>query len=194
MPGVVFSIMELDRGPRRYFNLALVGFMGVGKSSVARLIGSQLHLPVVDTDELIEQRAGGLKISELFARFGEPGFREREREVVQSLRDLRRTIISTGGGLVTNPENLASLKQHSLVVCLWASPDVIWERVRHQSSRPLLQTKDPRERIRELVAQRESFYREADVMVNSEHRHLHEVAQNVLHHARLACGGEFPAP
>ncbi len=184
--------MELEHGHRRYFNLALVGFMGVGKSSVARLIGSQLHMAVVDTDDLVEQRSGGIKISELFVRFGEAGFRAREREVVHSLPELRRTVISTGGGLVTNPENLLSLKQHALVVCLWAGPDVIWERVRHQSSRPLLQTKDPRERIRELVAQREPFYREADVMVNTEHRQLHEVAQNVLHQARLVCGGDFP--
>lgn len=186
--------MEPELRPRRYHNLALIGFMGVGKSSVARLIGSQMHMQVVDTDELIEQAAGGMKISEMFARFGEAGFREREREVVRSLRDLRRVVISTGGGLVTNRENMASLKEHSLVVCLWASPEVIWERVRHQSSRPLLQTSDPRERIRELVAQREPFYREADVMVSSERRQLHEVAHNVIHQVRLVCGGVFPSP
>lgn len=184
--------MEPEISGRRFVNLSLIGFMGVGKSSVGRVIASNLHMQVLDTDDLIESRAG-MSITTIFASEGEKGFRERECEVVRTLEDMERCVISTGGGLAANPENVKSLKRHSLVVCLWASPESIWERVRHQGHRPLLQTKDPQERIRELLTLREPFYRQADVMVNTERRNLHEVAQHVLHHARLA-GVGTPGP
>jgi shikimate kinase len=106
--------------------------------------------------------------------------------VIQELGHYQRTIISTGGGLVTNPDNMASLKCHALVACLWASPEVIWERVRHQTHRPLLQTEDPQEKIRNLLAERERFYRDADVLVNTEVRSVREVAQQVAYQFRLA--------
>src|SRR2546430_7721528 len=108
-------------------NLALVGFMGAGKSSVGQLVAAQLRFRFVDTDELIEARAGKT-ISAIFAEEGEPQFREYERAVVDALKTIHRAVIATGGGLVTQEANLASLKAHALVVCLWASPETIWER------------------------------------------------------------------
>ena len=159
--------------------------MGVGKSSVGRMVASMLQMPLVDTDELIEQTAG-ISISQIFAIEGEQGFRLREKHVVENLRNLNRHIISTGGGLAVQPGNLEELKAHALVICLWASPDVIWERVGHQSHRPLLRGADPHETLRNLLFEREPFYRQADVMVNTERRSVHEVAQHVVHHARLA--------
>src|SRR5262245_34753784 len=125
--------------PRIIQNLALIGFMGTGKSSVGRSLADHLRFGFVDTDELIECRAGQT-ISEIFKQHGEPVFRDLESKVVTELSSQQRLVISTGGGLAANPENLASLKTHALVVCLWASPDTIWERVRLQSHRPLLQT------------------------------------------------------
>ncbi len=124
-------------GGRAIHNLALVGFMGTGKSSVGQLVAAQLHFRFADTDELIEARSGKT-ISAIFAQEGEPKFRDHERAVVDELRNVRRTVIATGGGLVTHEDNLNSLKTHALVICLWASPDTIWERVRHQTHRPLL--------------------------------------------------------
>src|SRR2546425_418371 len=85
-----------------------------------------------------------------------------------------RFVIASGGGLGANPEHLISLKQHALVVCLWASTDVIWERVRSQSHRPLLQGGDPMEKIRELLAAREPFYRQADVLIGTGMRSIKE--------------------
>jgi shikimate kinase len=93
----------------------------------------------------------------------------------------RRKVISTGGGLAANEANLASLKQHALVVCLWASADTIWQRVRNQSHRPLLlQDPDPLNRIRALLEERTPFYRQADVLVNTGMRSIKEVTQQVL--------------
>lgn len=171
--------------PRTIHNLAFVGFMGTGKSAVGRLVATQLHFEFVDTDDLIEFRAG-VSIAEIFSRHGEAAFREIERKVVAELASLRRTVIATGGGMAANEENLNSLKKHALVVCLWASPEVIWERVREQTHRPLLQNADPQAHIRGLLAQREPFYRQADVLVNTEKRSIKEVAQHAMHQFHLA--------
>ena len=166
-------------------NIALTGFMGVGKSSVGRALAEVLHYEFIDTDEVIESNAGKT-INRIFADDGEPTFRGLESQIVQQLTTRDRVVISTGGGLAVSPDNLASLKSHALVVCLWASPEAIWERVRHQSHRPILQTIDPPARIRELLAQREPFYKQADVLVNTELRSLREVVQQVLHQFHLA--------
>jgi shikimate kinase len=171
---------------RHIENIALIGFMGTGKSSVGRMIAAQLHFDFIDTDELIESRAGRT-IADIFAQAGETAFRAIERQVVGELARVRRTVISSGGGLAAEPDNLASLKEHALIVCLWASPELIWERVRHQSHRPLLNDPDPMARIRKLLAAREPFYRQADVLVNTEMRSIKEVAHHVLHHYHAAC-------
>ena len=165
-------------GERQIHNLALIGFMGTGKSSVGRMVAAQLHFDFVDTDHMIESRTGK-KITDIFSQAGEAGFREIERHIVTELAKLRRTVIATGGGLGANPEHLTSLKEHALVVCLWASPDVIWERVRTQSHRPLLQGPDPMQKIRELIAAREPIYRQADVLIGTGMRSIKEVAFQV---------------
>src|SRR5258706_8902955 len=96
-------------------NIALSGFMGTGKSSVGQLVAAQLHFTFLDTDHVIEARAGKT-ISEIFTEVGEPAFRELEKKVVAELLTRKKTVISTGGGLPANPDNLVSLKTHSLVV------------------------------------------------------------------------------
>ena len=154
--------------------------MGTGKSSVGRLVAGELGFHFLDTDELIEARAGR-RNSEIFSREGEAAFRERECSLVADLAKETQAVISTGGGLVVNPLNLASLKTHALVVCLWASPAMIWQRTRHQSHRPLLQGEDPLAKIRQLLAEREPAYRQADVLVNTDMRSVKEVAQQVLY-------------
>ena len=169
---------------RHFHNVALVGFMGTGKSTVGNVLASMLHLRFVDTDALIEPRAGK-RITEIFAKEGEARFREYESQVVRELEDLRGCVISTGGGLVVNPANMESLKKHALVVCLWASPESILQRVGHQTHRPLLQGSDRLEKIKELLSKREPFYRQADVLLNCEQRSPREVAQHVAHQFRL---------
>jgi shikimate kinase len=165
---------------RNIQNIALIGFMGTGKSSVGQLAATQLHFTFLDTDHVIESRAGKT-IIEIFTEQGEPAFRELERKIVGELVTRKRTVISTGGGVPINPENLASLKSHSLVVCLWASPEKIWERVRNQTHRPLLKEPDPLAKIRKLLQERAPYYRQADVLLNTEMRSLKDVAQQVVH-------------
>jgi shikimate kinase len=175
--------------PRIIHNLALAGFMGTGKSSVGRVAGEMLGFAFIDTDELIEAQTGK-SVSAIFAQNSEEEFRTLERDVVQGLSALRNTVIATGGGLIVNPGNLASLKTHALVVCLWASPEIIWERVREQTHRPLLNGPDAPARIRELLEQRKPAYRQADAMILTDHRSPKEVAQQVLHQFHLARKGK----
>ena len=170
---------------RHIQNIALIGFMGTGKSSVGQLVAQQLHFTFLDTDHVIESRTGK-SISEIFAKDGEPAFRELEKKIVAELTTRKKTVISTGGGLPVNPDNLASLKNHSLVVCLWASAEKIWDRVRSQSHRPLLNEPDPLAKIKKLLEQREPFYRQADVLLNTEMRAVKDVAQQVVHQFHLA--------
>ena len=170
---------------RQLGNLALVGFMGTGKTSIGRLVAEQLHFHFLDTDEIIQTRTGR-SIAEIFAKDGEPAFRALEHQLVGELATQTSAVIATGGGLPTNADNLAQLKTYALVVCLWASPEKIWERVRNQSHRPLLHDPDPQRKIRELLALRAPFYRQADVLVNTDLRAAREVAQQVGLQYKLA--------
>ncbi len=171
--------------PRRIQNITLVGFMGAGKSSVGRQVASVLRFTFLDTDHVIEARAGK-PIKAIFEQDGEPAFRELESRVVAELTQRHKTVISTGGGLPMGPGNLDSLKTHSLVVCLWASPEKLFERVEGHSHRPLLNEPDPMTKIRSLLEIREPYYRQADVLVNTEMRTIQEVAAQVVHQFHLA--------
>jgi shikimate kinase len=166
-------------------NLALIGFMGTGKSVAGRLAAEHLHLTFLDTDHVIEARAGKT-INDIFQQDGEPAFRAWEHRIVEELTRRDNTVIATGGGLPTGEGNLASLKTHAFVVCLWASPETIWEHVRSHAHRPLLNEGDPLAKIRELLAVRAPFYRQADVLLNTERRSVREVAQQVIHQFHMA--------
>lgn len=170
---------------RKIHNIALIGFMGTGKSAVGRALAEQLHYEFVDTDELIESRTGRT-ITEIFRTSGEPAFRELEKQAVAELAHRTNLIISCGGGLAANQANLDSLKTHSLVICLWAAPEKIWQRVRNQHHRPLLQDPDPLAKIKSLLTAREPFYRQADVIVNTDLRSVKIVAQQVIHQFEFA--------
>jgi shikimate kinase len=172
---------------RTFENIALIGFMGTGKSTVGQLAAGMLGFRFIDTDEMIERMAGK-RISDIFEADGEARFREFEREVVRKLREMSKTVISTGGGLVTNSSNLASLQEHSLLVCLWCSAETILKRVGHQTHRPLLRVENPLEKIRTLLQERAPFYRQADVLLSSEFRKPKEVATHVVHQFRSVRG------
>lgn len=159
--------------------------MGAGKSSVGRVVADHLGFDFVDTDALIEARTGKT-ITQIFATEGEAHFRALEHSVVEQLEARTSLVISTGGGLPTNQANLDSLKKHALVICLWASAERIWERVRHHSHRPLLQTTNPQERIQELLTARAQFYRQADVLLHTDNRSQRQVCEQVIQQYHLA--------
>jgi shikimate kinase len=141
-------------------NLVLIGFMGSGKSAVGRVVARRLRFRFVDTDALIVKEAGQ-PISAIFAEHGEEHFRNLETETLRSLRNLRHTVIATGGGVVVKERNHAILRELGFVVWLAASEDVIFERVSRNSKRPLLQTANPRATITEMLAVRRPLYQAA---------------------------------
>lgn len=177
--------MDNLRGQRHFYNVALIGFMGTGKTTIGRLVASMLNFGFLDTDHFIEMRAGK-KISQIFQDEGEAKFREYERQAVEEFTHFRKMVLATGGGLGADPANLESLKTHSLVVCLWASPETIYERVKHQTHRPLLCVPDPLTAIRELLAKREPVYRQADVLISTDFFSPRDVASKITSHFRNA--------
>lgn len=170
---------------RHIRNLALIGFMGVGKSTMGRHLADFLNFQFVDTDELIEQRQK-TSISQIFEEHGEAYFRRLERDLVMEMKSWDRAVISTGGGLVTFEDNIDHLKQHAFVVCLWASPQTIFDRVKRQSHRPLLQTEDPLGTITNLLSERKAFYQAADLMINTETRPMRQISQIIVRQFRQA--------
>jgi shikimate kinase len=146
-------------------NVYLVGMMGAGKTTIGRALARRLRKTFVDADQEIESRTG-VRIPVIFDIEGEEGFRRREALVLQQLTAESAIVLATGGGAVLNPENRRCLARSGVVVYLDVSPDVLWERLRQDTARPLLKVEDPRARIAELYKQRDPLYREvADLVV-----------------------------
>lgn len=137
-------------------NIVLVGFMGTGKTVTGRELAKLTGMELVDMDFVIEERQGR-GIPDIFAQDGEPAFRAMERELVQELAQREGLIISTGGGIVLNPDNIADFEKTGLVVCLTASQETIFQRLEKDSNRPLL-SGDKKTQIAELLEKRRDLY------------------------------------
>lgn len=162
-------------------NLILTGFMGSGKTSVGVKLSYRLKMPVEDTDKLIERREGR-RISDIFAQSGEAYFREKETELLRELSEKQQgvRIYSVGGGTPVNPENRALLKRLGTVVWLRIRPETVYERLKNDTTRPLLQCDDPLERIRELIAARSEAYEScADIIVDVDDMEMEEILRKI---------------
>ena len=139
----------------------LVGMMGAGKTTLGKALARRLGRDFVDTDKVLVERTG-VAIATIFEIEGEDGFRRRESAVLAEVaaRDTP-CVIATGGGAVVMPENRALMREAGTVVYLRARLENLWERTRHDTSRPLLAAPDPRARLAEILAARESLYSEA---------------------------------
>jgi shikimate kinase len=160
-------------------NLYLVGFMGTGKSTVARAVGHKLGFHVIDSDHEIE-RLQGKTIPDIFAQQGEPAFRGFERDFVERGHPVDRTVVACGGGLVVQPNMLDLLQSKGVVVCLHASLDTILARTARHRNRPLLAVENPEERIRTLYAAREAIYKKSGTVILTDARPLHDVVAHVI--------------
>ena len=147
--------------------VVMVGMMGAGKTAVGRAVAIKLGVPFLDSDAEIE-RAANLSVPEIFERDGEPFFRKRETEVIARLIDGERGILSTGGGAFLAQDNRAIISERGVSVWLNADLDLLWNRVRHKDTRPLLRTPDPKRTLRELYEARVPLYRQADSSVACE--------------------------
>ncbi|MCC5603338.1 shikimate kinase [Nostoc favosum] len=160
-------------------NLYLIGMMGVGKTTIGRLLAKELGYGFVDTDNVIAQ-ATGKSINELFTEEGEAGFRKLESDVLSQVCAFTKLTISTGGGIVLRRENWGYL-HHGLIVWLDAPVELIYSRLAEDSTRPLLQDADPKGKLRSLLEQRIPLYSQADLhIIEREGETPEEVAKGIL--------------
>lgn len=169
---------QLQRSSKNKPNIVLVGFMGTGKTSVAKRLSSLMRMRYVDTDNVIESNTERA-ISDIFEKDGETVFRQLESDAVEQVSKLYNFIISTGGGVVLNEENVMKLKKNGIVFCLTASPEEIYERVGHQTHRPLLQTPEPLETIRTMLDERAIYYAHADYTMDTTGRSFDEIVAHI---------------
>lgn len=152
--------------PRVAKTIALVGLMGSGKTAVGRRLAQRLGIPFFDADAEIEKAANST-VAEIFARHGEPFFRDREREVIERLLASPVHVLATGGGAFMDPSTRALLRKHAITVWLRAGLDLMLDRAMRRNNRPLLKTGDPRSVLGKLMIERYPVYAEADITVDS---------------------------
>lgn len=150
--------------------VVMIGMMGAGKTAVGREVAQNLSVPFRDSDEEIV-RAAGMSIADIFARDGEAFFRAREAEVIARLMRDTPAILSVGGGAYLTPTTRALVSELGVAVWLKADLALLWSRVRHKTTRPLLMTENPRQTLAELLEVREPHYAQADLVVNVQSRY-----------------------
>lgn len=166
-------------GIRLEKTIALVGMMGVGKSTVGKKLAETLAAAFVDSDDEIE-KAAGLSVQEIFERHGEPEFRRGERRVIERLLNGPPIVLSTGGGAYMDAETRALLKEKAVTVWLRADLELIWKRVNRRDTRPLLKRENPRQVLADLMAVREPVYAEADITVESGEGPATDAVKHIL--------------
>lgn len=166
-------------------NIVLTGFMGTGKSSVGKLLAKRLGWEYYDTDEMIEKEVG-TSINKIFELKGEPHFRKLETNTARLLAVLDKIVVSTGGGIVLNKVNMDELERNGVVVCLSATPEQIFDRVKNETHRPLLKTPDPVAKINELLEARRKHYSRCRISVDTTGLTVEQVAEKILKAPELA--------
>jgi shikimate kinase len=160
-------------------NIALFGFMGTGKSAVAQMLARRLNIKWVDMDKIIEDRQGA-SIDKIFEKHGEAYFRTLERDLVKELILEKDIVVSTGGGVVLNHQNIEDFEKWGLCVCLNAAVQTIYDRVRHRHDRPLLKGQDPMKKIQDLLELRRPCYEKITIQVDTSSKSVHDVVETIL--------------
>lgn len=170
-----------DTGPWKLKKtVVLVGMMGAGKTAVGRALAGKLHVPFLDSDAEIET-AAAMSIAEIFDRDGEAFFRDRETQVIDRLLEEERGILSTGGGAFLSERNRKLISEKGVSVWLKADLGLLWNRVKHKDTRPLLRTSNPYETLRDIYEARVPVYEQADLVVGARPTYsIDDMAQKVL--------------
>ncbi len=160
-------------------NIVLIGFMGVGKSLAAKHLAAKLECTIISTDERVVEQEGK-SIAQIFQDHGEEYFRTAEANIVAAIADQRNKIIDCGGGVALNPRNLELLKKNGIIFYLSASTEEIYQNVKDQKNRPLLNTPNPKNKIRELLEQRRPFYEKADYQIDADGKTGEQLCVDIL--------------
>ena len=161
-------------------NIVLIGFMGTGKTAVGRVLATRLHRKLIEVDSIIEKMAGK-SIPDIFRDDGEIYFRELEIKAIKKAAAGEKRVIACGGGIVMNTINIDRLRATGIIVYLSASPKMILKRTKDDNNRPLLDVKQPAERVGELMKFRKPFYdRAADLTINTSKLSIETVADKII--------------
>lgn len=175
--------MKRKRTEKMKDNIILIGFMGCGKTTVGNILSKKFSYSHIDTDHEIEREAG-CAVKDIFEKKGEEYFRKMETKTIEKLKEkLSKTVVSTGGGLPLNPVNADILKEMGLVVYLKVSPAAVWERLKHDKTRPLLQKPSPKDEIIRLLDYRHPIYEAAaHLVVEADKKGANEIAAGIVAH------------
>ena len=161
-------------------NIFLIGFMGAGKSTIARSLQRSLNFPLVEMDERIV-REQGMSINEIFEKYGEAHFRQIESDLILTIGHENASIVSCGGGVVVRPQNVENMKKSGKIVFLTATPETILERVKNGKDRPLLNGHMNVDYIRELMEKRRVLYENAaDIRIDVDGKSVLEVCHEII--------------
>lgn len=175
--------MELSKEQKE--RVYLTGFMGTGKSTIGKLLSQQLDYRFLDTDDLIEKESG-MTIDEIFKTHNEEYFRELERKVLLSTFNLKKAVISTGGGLAAYQDNMKLIKANGMAVTLCASPEVIISRIAGDDNiRPLLQGEDRKHKLNVLMQKRAYYYIAAHFVIDTTNLTPNQVVENICKKAGI---------
>ena len=163
---------------RNLRNIYLVGFMGTGKTSVGKALANELRFSFADIDDLIVQQEKR-SISNIFAKDGEPYFRKLEKMALKKVSSKKGQVVSCGGGIILDPENIKVMKKTGKIICLSADPKIILERVKKAKHRPLLNVADPEAMITGLLKKRKACYAKADFSVDTSQLTIREVVEKI---------------
>ena len=160
-------------------NIYLVGFMGTGKTTVGKILAKSLGKEFVEMDAVIEVREGS-EVVDIFAKKGEVYFRKLEKELFKKLSVKKDLVISCGGGLICDEENLRRLKETGTVFCLKASALTVHQRIKEHTHRPILNVEDPQKKIEELLKERAPYYIQAQHLIDTDNFSPEEIADKII--------------
>jgi shikimate kinase len=159
--------------------IILTGFMGTGKSTIGKILALRLGCKFVDTDSCIVA-SEGCTINTIFAEKGEAYFRQIEKNILIRVLKKNNLVVSTGGGAVISSENRHLMRYSGIIINLYASPDIILRRLENENERPLLQGEKGIEIIEKMILEREPFYAEADIRIDTTHKNVEDVVSEIL--------------
>lgn len=163
----------------KHNKIALIGMMGSGKSTIGKILSQNLNLTFIDSDNIFEKE-NNIKIVDFFAQYGENKFRDKEYKILNKISKKTNFILSTGGGIILKEENQNILfNQDIFTIYLKTTAKTIFNRIKYDKSRPLLQVDDPLNEIKKIIDKREKFYSKANLTIITDNKTQAETAKEI---------------
>lgn len=161
-------------------NIILIGFMGCGKTTIGEKLAYKLNYNFVDSDKQLQKEAG-ISINDIFKLYGENYFRKLENSIINSIAKSKSQVIATGGGIIKNENNIKLLKKSGIILYLKASPEHIYNNIKNDTSRPLLQCEDKLAKIKELLSERENLYQMyCDISIEVSNHSIDNIINQII--------------